>query len=175
MGGRASSNLGKCINVTDACHPETSLPDSVHFSNRHTCTCVKWKAYRIGVPRWCSQKRCRVTETFLTPARSWAGTTALILFLSPSLSPRLLVLLVLFPAGFSVWWAPWVFILSRERTTPGKVWGLPFIGSPLTCGQGNGMSSMLTCSRATLSFTLKKLQLCDSPPLPPAFPLEVPQ
>lgn len=94
--------------------------------------------------------------------------------LPPSLSPAAFSAGSLL-RGFSLV-AALSFHSPQREGGPGSVWGLPFIGSPLTCGQGNGMFYMLTCSGAALSFILKdKLQLYDSPPLPPSFLLYVPQ
>lgn len=83
----------------------------------------------------------------ITPAGSCVGPAALVCY--PTFQT---------PLGCFFCWLCFQLGFHSQQREDGSsnVWGLPFIGSPLTWEQGNGMSRMLTDSRVTLSFMLKK-------------------
>lgn len=79
----------------------------------------------------------------ITPVGSCVGTAALVL-LSHLPSPL---------GCFFCWfYSQWGFHSQQRKGSSGKVWGLPFIGSPLTWKLGNGMFHMLTDGGVAFSF-----------------------
>lgn len=131
----------------------SSTPNPASLCKR--CTCLKWRVYTNPQFLDTITKRAEIIDVSIKKQLHPVFTCQHQVCCPPR-SP-----LCCFFCGFalsqvfSIGWQLWAYRHSREGGS-GQVEGLSFIGSPLTCEQGNGMFRKLAYSGVNDSFILKK-------------------